>query len=583
MLPVPRRPLVLALAATLSLAAACKKSGNAPAIEGVRPAAEASAGLLATVTLAPLQGITSHVDALSHTLGLPFTGKDLLTTLTAQYTLSPDALSQLDQGQPIAIAYVAPPGKDRPPLEALAATTAGPEATERLIAALGSVTPAGKGDGIRQVERPGGTPLFVAGSGKTFLVSSSREGLAAAGALAAQAQRPPANDLVATFHPEALARWRGTDVRTALAGFRKDLFAEQLAAAERRGGPVPGRAERVAWEAALQMLLDPLADTSADSLTLDIDPQRGIRFGARFQPRPGTDLARRVATPTPLAVDPALPALLAPAAPLIAVWGVGPSPFWSELYAAALDAQARAGIKGAAEVSTRFAQLRPLLTGTASGAVHGGSGGLTTGLVLALKPGTSPGTALDALGGLAGSSGFAALLSEVYGRQAPAVQSRRDGDTLRTELAFPVRDRPGDVGTALRAIFGSATLSTLASVSRGRLIAAVGPDARRALDGLASGPTPAPGGDVGAALTEARGSDGLFYLDAWAAARPLFTALSERGQASMLLSLPGLGGLKLPVVASYRGGEALTGELRIPLATLQNAAAVLRPLIGAGP
>jgi hypothetical protein len=176
MLPVPRRPLVLALAATLSLAAACKKSGNAPAIEGVRPAAEASAGLLATVTLAPLQGITSHVDALSHTLGLPFTGKDLLTTLTAQYTLSPDALSQLDQGQPIAIAYVAPPGKDRPPLEALAATTAGPEATERLIAALGSVTPAGKGDGIRQVERPGGTPLFVAGSGKTFLVSSSRGG-----------------------------------------------------------------------------------------------------------------------------------------------------------------------------------------------------------------------------------------------------------------------------------------------------------------------------------------------------------------------------------------------------------------------
>jgi hypothetical protein len=37
------------------------------------------------------------------------------------------------------------------------------------------------------------------------------------------------------------------------------------------------------------------------------------------------------------------------------------------------------------------------------------------------------------------------------------------------------------------------------------------------------------------------------------------------------------------VVMAYRGGDTLTGELRVPLATLRNAAAALRPLVGAGP
>ena len=572
----------LLLAAALALATACTR-GNAPAIEGVRPASESRAALLATVTVAPLDAIAGHVDALSRTLGLPFTGKDLLTTLTAQYALPADAPSLLDGSRPIAIAYVAPPARDQPVLEALAVTGRTAETTERLANALGPATPISKS--IRRVQRPGGASLIIVTHGTTLVASSSREGLAAAGALAVEAMRPPASDLMLTVHPEALARWRGTDLRTAVAAFRRDLFGQQIAAAERRGGAVPGHAERIAWEATLQALVDPVADTITDQLTLDIDPQRGIRLGLRLEPRPGTALARRLAIPTPYAVDPAVLAGR-PAAPLVAVLAVGPGPFWPELNAAILAAQAQAGIKGAAEVASRFEVLRSLLTGAGSSAVYSGAAGITTGGVLSLRPGASGPAALDALASLTGSAGFATLLGQIYGRQAPAVQSKRDGDTLRTDLAFPINDRPGDVGTALKAVFGSSTLSTVAAVSRGRLIIAVGPDAAPQLAHLASASAAPPPAQLGAALTETRGSDGLIYLDLWAAARPVLAALKDPQAApmiGMLSAMPGFAQLELPVVMSYRGGKTLTGELRVPLTTLRNAAAAVRPLVGAGP
>jgi hypothetical protein len=572
----------LLLVGTLVAGAACTKAGNAPAIEGVRPASESRAALLATITIAPPDTIVGHVDALSRTLGLPFTGKDLLTTLTAQYALAPDALSLLDGGRPIAIAYVAPPARDQPVLDALAVIGRSPEATERLVGALGPATPVEKG--IRRVQRAGAASLLVATQGTTLLASSTREGLAAAGALAFEALRPPASDLTVTVRPEAMARWHGTDVRTALADFRKELFQQQIAAAERRGGLVPGRAERIAWEAISQALLDPLADTVTDSFTLDIDPQRGIRLGVRLQPRAGTAFARRVAAPTPHAVDPAVIADRADA-PLVAVASVGPSPFWPELYASVLAAQAQAGIRGAPEVASRFEALRPWLTGAGSAELRAGNAGLTTGAVLSLRPGPAPGGALDALGSLTGSPGFATLLGEIYGRQAPTVQSKRDGDILRTELAFPIH-RPGDVGTALKAVFGSSTLSTLATVSRGGLVVALGPEARPQLARLAAASATPPPAELAVALAESRGSDGLFYLDVWAAARPVLSALRDPQVTPMLgmvSGMPGFARLKLPVVMSYRGGDALTGELRIPLATLRSAAAAVGPLVGAGP
>src|SRR4051812_40774023 len=142
MTPLPRRLLLMAI---LMASAACKRSGGTPPVEGVRPANEARAALLAAATVAPLDGIAGHVDELAHTLGLPFSGRDLLTPLTAQYTLSADLLAQLDGARPIGVAYLAPLARDQPPLEALAASAHTPEALERLVASLGPATAVDKG------------------------------------------------------------------------------------------------------------------------------------------------------------------------------------------------------------------------------------------------------------------------------------------------------------------------------------------------------------------------------------------------------------------------------------------------------
>jgi hypothetical protein len=94
----------------------------------------------------------------------------------------------------------------------------------------------------------------------------------------------------------------------------------------------------------------------------------------------------------------------------------------------------------------------------------------------------------------------------------------------------------------------------------------------------------APPPEVAAAVAEARGADGFAYLDVWATVRPGVSAMRDAQAArmlGMLSALPGFAGLKLPLVMSYRGGDAFTAELRVPMATLNSAASVVRPLIGA--
>jgi len=185
---------------------------------------------------------------------------------------------------------------------------------------------------------------------------------------------------------------------------------------------------------------------------------------------------------------------------------------------------------------------------------------------------------------LATSRGFTELLGEIYGRATPKVSAQRNRDILRTELAFPLRDRPGDPGTALKAFFGSPTLTAFTTVSNGRLVVATEPQASARLQALAAPSPPAPPPDLAAALAETRGHDGFLYLEMWSLVKPALSLApigrSEAQAIGMVLALPGFSQLKLPVVMSYRGGPSLTADLWIPLGTLSNAASVARPFMG---
>lgn len=568
-------PILLALAAFVT---SCRSTGGLPPIEGIRTASEARPSLLASATVAPLERISGDVDGLSRALGLPFTGKDLLTMLAAQQRLDATSSGNIDTARPIGLAVVAPAAKDQEPLEALALSARGADGATKLVSALGTTDERQKG--AQRITRPDGTVIWVATAGATLFVSGSFEGLAVAGALALEAQKPPSSDLVVTLFPDAFARWQKTDVRTALAAFRKEMIDEQLVAAQRRGAPVPGPAERLMYETALDLMLDPLGDTLAGSFSLDLDAQKGIRVGLQFQPRPGSAFAKQIAAPTPYAVDPAL--LGAGSDPIAGVWAVGPSPFWMEVYDRVFQAQARAGMRGAAEVSKRYQALRPHLTGAGSGAVRMHGGAMTNDAVVALK-GPPSTVALDAVTALASSRGFVDLLSEIYGRATPKVNVRRERDSLRTELAFPLQNRPGDPGTALKAFFGSPTLTALTTVSGGRLLVATEPGASARLGALAAPRAPAPPPELAAALEETRGHDGFLYLDLWSLMKPAIPLAMKPREAqvfSLMTNMPGFSTLKLPMVMSYRGGPALTAELRVPMSALTNAATVARPFLG---
>jgi hypothetical protein len=577
----PARVRLLFCSIALAVAASsCKSSGGTPPIEGVRAADEARPGLLASLTLAPLDRITGDVDGLSRALGLPFQGKDLLTMLAAQHKMDAATTAQIDTAQPIGMAFVAPAGKEKEPLGAVVMAARGAGGAEKLVAALG--TAGEKQKGARKITRSDGSALWVATHGSSVFASSSLDGLVAASALALEAQRPLANDVVVNLYPDALARWSGTDVRTALAGFRKQMIDEQIVAAQRRGGPVPGAAERLIYETTIDLFLQPLAETASGALTIDLDAARGIRFGLRLDPRKGSAFAKRIGTPTPYAVDPALFGA-GEGDPIVGLWALGPSTFWLEMYQGILEAQARAGLRGAAEVSKHYQALRPQLTGAASATLRLHKGAFVTDGAAPLKAGGSA-AALDAFAALASSRGFTELLGEIYGKATPRVQARRDRDTLRTELAFPVRDRPGDPGTALKAFLGSSTVSVLSTVAGGRLLMSSEPTASVRLASLAAGTGRAPAAELATALQETRGQDGFFYLDLWSLMKPAIAVAASPQEAQMIgivTNMPGFSQLKLPIVMSYKGGQALESELRVPLSTLTNAANVARPFLGA--
>jgi hypothetical protein len=572
------RALSFALAIFAPLA--CKSAGGVAPIEGVRPADEVRPALLATVTVAPLDRIVGDVDGLAHVLGLPFTGKDLLSMLAAQNHLTPEATAQIDTAQPIGLAFVAPKGKEENPMQAMALATRGAGAADKLIAGLGTVAETQKA--ARKITRSDGTAVWVATRGAQVFVSDSLEGLVAASALALEAQRPPVNDVTVSMFPDAFARWRGTDVRTALAQARKELMDEQITAAQKRGGPVPGPAERLMYESTMDLFLQPLAETAAGAVTLDLDPARGISFGLRLQPRAGSNFARQIAVPTPYVVD---PTIFAPGSDgLAGFWALGPSPFWLQVYDNLLAAQAKAGTKGAAEVARHFQAIRPYLNGAGSGALRLQKGALVSDVVVPLK-GAAPAGLLDALAALTSSPGFSDFLREIYGGATPALKSRRDKAGLRTELAFPLRDRPGDPGKALQAFFGSPTLAMISTVAGGRLLMATEPAAAGRLDALATGAgAKAPPPELAEALAATKGQDGFMYLDLWSMMKPAVALAAKPEDAQMIgmaTSMPGFSQLKLPVVVSHQGGKLLTAEMRIPLSTLTNAANVARPFLGA--
>ncbi len=568
-------PVGVALLALVSLLASssCRRGATSP-LEGlrVRPLDEARADLLLSATIGPLDRLVSRTDELARRTNLPFRGEDLRLALTARAGLTPEVLAGLDGGKPIGVAIVGR-GRNADPVTVVAAQARSDEAAARLVAALGPVV--GKQEKAEKLQRPDGTTVWALRNGSRLYVSDTVEALVAGGALAHEARKELPDDFVLTAYPPAFARWQATDLRSGLGALKRQALDEQDQLARQQGRPGMPRAERASLEATLDAAVEVLSDARQADLAVAIQPDAGGRLSLHVRPRPGTPLAARLARPGPYKLDPTLGA--GGGAPAF-VWATGASPTWLELNRNVLAAQARAGVRGADEVARLAERLSAQLTGAWSGALRPAGNGLAFEAVAELKPGAGQ-AALDAVHALTTAPALTDLLREAYGRQAPTVRAARAASEATVELAFPVGEGRQDVGRFVKALFGAATLTTTATVDGDRLRLRSTPSAASM-----SGRSTAPTGELGAALAATSNHDGFVYLDLWAVVRPALSMALSGAEAQMLglvFALPGLSRLTLPVYASYRGGAALSADLRIPLAALSNVGGVLK-LLGGG-
>jgi len=569
--PLALRSVAALLALLAGTTLGCNKSGTAPGITTVRPTDRERGNLLLAITIGPPQRILDKVEALARKLELPFSGKEVASTIAAQNDLAPEIVAQVDLTRATGIAIVAPLVLGGKPLQAVSAAARDPKAAETLVAALGTVEE--RRAGARRLRRADGSMIWVATDGVVVVAGASHEGLFAAGPFALEAARRATEDaMVATMYPDALARWQGTDVAAALARFQAETIDPQLA---------PG--ERAAADAVLGVLLQRMAQTASAELALAVDPADGVRATARLVPRAGSPFAQRIRTPAPYAIDPAL--LSAPGT-LGALWSSGASTTWIEICDGLFADQPKAGPTGARDLGQHWKTLRPHLTGAFSADLRVDGAGMSYGAALGLGSAAVAGGALEALAAIGASRGFADLLRSIYGRQAPAVRSGREGSAVRTELAFPAQQST-PLGRMLQAMFGGPTVVVLASTAKARLLLASGSQDKTRLAALATaGAASAAGPELLEADRQTRGADGFAYVDLWATLRPAMAAMRMDPQQARMIGmatmLPGFARLKLPIVMSYRGGEALTAELHVPFATLQSAAGVVRPFIGMG-
>ncbi len=547
----------------LALAVACAGKTPPPEIPGVHPVESARSGLVYTVTVPSLSRLMARADAVARAGQLDVRGEQVAPMMLAPAGLDPAILPYLDPARPIASAFVATEIRQVPrPVTAFSVKTE-PDA-DRLIAWL---TPTGrKLESAVEVRRgAGGRPLWLLVHKTTFLAANDAVDLRAFGALALTARDPAiTDDVLVSIRPEDFARWQGAhDAASAVALVKAELGRGIAGGRDRALGPT----DRATLDAIVEAVVAPLSEASVVQVGFSVDDTRGLRGFLHVRPRPGTALARRLGAPAPYAVDPAVlggpaPFLIAAAAPISALADIGEAIF---------AAQARAKIAGAAAAGTQLAALRSVLGGAFSLRCAFADSRPVCDAVAAVPGGIAADRVLDTAAAYQKALGDS--LAGAYGRLAPTTRIAREGHLLRVELTYPMTgERRNDPGAMVKDVFGSNTLTFLATVAGGRLIVAQEPGAQARLTTLAGPATGRATPELATTLQQTHGSDGVIYADlvGWFRALLGLASLSagETAIARVLLGSPLFANLRLPVHASIGSGGQLTMEVVVPLSTL---------------
>lgn len=561
--PPPAAPAPVAVAAPAPVPA------PKPPAELVLPqAAGAREALVGSLVAASPQAIAGELDTLSRRLGLPMMlGRELLTSiggigLGGKDAQLRDILDRLEPSAPLAVVWVLP-AKSQAKGFCAALTFKDAAMARKTFAEMG--TPGADRDGMSERHTPTGEVLWGGVKGRTLFVSGSAESLLLAGGLAEGAQATPfSGQLSVTVLPPALVKASGktreailTELSASMANGLKGTKAKETPAFQRMA---TGMMEEVAKLA---------LDSSSARFVLDVGAKSGLLLRSELVPIQGTDFAARAATTKSYQFDVQLPVR----DDRTGVFAFGNIASWLSLTAKMFEASGPAG-------RTMWRQIGKLIEAANDwSCVFDAAGlGVSTLCSAPLVEGHTGAAALDAAVAMLKAQN--AWEAELEGRKPSTMKIKRSGGVVEIEKKVEGFD-PTARALAV-AIAGGETIMTAFTVKDGKLLEAVGRDARKTLTrygagGLAGAPL------VAAALTATKGDEAMASVDVIAFLLHVLGKAKDApgGQAVALAgALPGVADMRAPFVFALRGGQSMSLDFRIPLASLEAIAGVVRGMMG---
>jgi hypothetical protein len=554
-----------------------RPSAVAAAVEPALKPASAAAGAwgMSVVVASPMK-LVADLDALSKSLELPMPlGQSLLPTLTSGFspggvTIARETLDHLDVTRPVAVIWLAR-GSDAP--AGWCAAIAFKERASALDALQKMGIGGAQSEGTIERRLPSGDLVWGAVRDRQLLLSSSRETLLTAGALAITTQGTPlSGQALVTLSPSVLARGTGQPLDV----FVSSVISEAIAEMDRDASGTGKRltpASRNMTEALLRALIRPLSEIAVARVSLEIGDRPGVALRVEAQPRLGSGLAAQAAHVSPYALDPALP--VRSDASAVVAWGdMAP---WLADWIQAMEASGPAGRTAGRDLRALVVELMD------GGSCTAGVGAVPICFMcsLTVRPGVDVSHALA--GYLAFLESSNAWEAEIDGRKPTPLKVKHRGKVVEIEKAI---ERKDPKATALmKGIMGGDAVRTALTVKDRRVVMAIGPKPREMLDcyGKPQESMKAAAPIVARSLLDTAGADYLGLVDVVSVLGKVLASSKEFGGSTlsaMMTAVPGLADLRAPVVLNGHGGSVAAIEIQVPFGSLQNIARVVSAFMG---
>ena len=536
--------------------------------------------LLATVSISSVDRLLANGTKLvGQAMPLPMDAAGLRDMMLSQAGLPPEVAVNMDFASPSAAAFVALDGKGKSGA-VMAVPARGPAEAQKIIDALGKKLQTRGAATL--VEGNTGGRGWLYRSGNVVVLSDEADALARGTMLTLEARRAGADDVTAVMYPEAIARANGTDVKTAIDKFLKEMQQKQAAST-----PGVSGGDTAANENSLQAVAEALAlagDASSIEAGLLADPAKGLIVHARFNPRPGTKLESVAKEVKPFSVDPAV-ATTSTSGRFI-VGGNSLGPFWRGVLATYRDRLAADKQKGAAVALAYYDAVLAAMAGqqSTSMSLYKEAPYLSGAFAFPLKDAASAAQVAKSLAALDSAAASALLRAQLGDTSSVEWTVKKETVAKLKTQHFRVKMKKKAAAAAAssdlsKRLMGQ-TLDVYWAVADTRMLMTLGKDAKARLTAIAAGKAPPePNKAVAEAQAAAAARDLFFYVDM----TPVLGVVGSLTDEQRLVALAKGGDSPIPMIFTAGGdgvGKLWTMDLTVPVAAFTGIGSLIAAGMG---